>query len=196
MIQVPGEVADGDELLRRVRQEVLRSSQAGTRGQVSDGQPWTVSSLSLEPTLAPARQMAAIGTTVPTMRRVPWLLRPLARLVGWLMLRPLQMITRPQRSCNQALIESIDLLGQRIGELEGMVSRLDGRLRGLQAPVLEAQLFCREMATLQSRFDFLDTWARETLADLAVGFPERQRWEEGNSLGILSPAQEETWEGV
>jgi hypothetical protein len=109
----------------------------------------------------PARQTATMGTAVSALRRVPWLLRPLARLVGWLIRRPLQLSTRPQRSGNQALLATIDLLGKRVGELEGMVSQLDGWLRSLQAPVLEAQLYSREQI-----------------------------------LGIHSPVQEETWEGV
>jgi hypothetical protein len=143
---------DHDELLRRVREEVLRARPAGE--MTSRPLP------PVEPLLEVARDDAAVWAKVPAMRRFPAPVRPLLRAVGWVVSLGGRLLFRPQRRYNQALVEIADLLARRVSELEEQV-------RTMQADLIEAQLTCREMTTLQSRFDFLDVWTRDTLAHAA-----------------------------
>lgn len=57
-----------------------------------------------------AREHAEVGTRLPALRRVPWLLRPLAQACAWVILTGLRFVTIPQRFYNRALLAGLEQL--------------------------------------------------------------------------------------
>jgi FkbM family methyltransferase len=89
-----------------------------------------------------AEMHAPVGAAVPPLQRLPWPLRGLGRAVVRVALRLAQVVTRPQRACNQALVRCLRLLADGLEKAENERGQRDVRLRALEDRVerLEREL--------------------------------------------------------
>lgn len=118
------------ELLIRVQEEVARLSKlSSTNPYCSESGPVSYlgtgrrsrSSLDwglITAKLHIAEKNAAVGQSVPKLRRVPGTIRPLARFIAAVLLYPLRMITNPQREFNVAMLTALQALKDGVRQME------------------------------------------------------------------------------
>jgi SAM-dependent methyltransferase len=142
LVEINSPGVDADELMRRVRAEVARRRTPPTQ-QSPIGLPPPRASLDLETELVlppdlssveerllTAQKASAVGAHLPAMSKMRGLKRFFAVGVARAFLRTAELITRDQRTVNQAVIDSLSALGLVIRE-QG--SKVAGRLNQVAA---------------------------------------------------------------
>jgi len=103
-----------DEIMQRIQEKVRLRREHAVPRQPGTGAPVPADSLIFNQLLAQARDTAQVGLNVPPMSRTHGLKRKLAASVAKAFLRLAQLITRDQRTFNQAVVAALQALSERL----------------------------------------------------------------------------------
>jgi len=105
-----------DEIMQRIQEKVRLGRKQAAPQQVATAAPVaTGPSLIFSHLLAQLRDTAQVGASLPPMSRIHGLKRSLATVVANAFLRMAQLITRDQRTFNQAAIAALQAVIDRLG---------------------------------------------------------------------------------
>ena len=139
MLDVRNPEIDVDDVMRRIQEKVRLAAEHPVEAPPPEASLPAQSLASLGAHLARAREHAQVGSALPAMTRTTGLKRAIATRVANLFLRLAQLITRDQRTFNQAVLATLQASLERFGqqgsetrELAARLERLEARLRKLE----------------------------------------------------------------
>ena len=126
---------DLDELKRRIR-ELAAIRRGGPVPEAPADQSGSAAWSGVFAGLTWAEEHADLVHANPAMLSFPRAVRPLARLVGRVVLVLSRFLTRQQTDCNNATLTALHLLGatvrRRLDELDSRVARIENAVRELE----------------------------------------------------------------
>jgi O-antigen chain-terminating methyltransferase len=151
MLDVQNPEIKVDEIMQRIQEKVrLRREQPATLQGAAAGPPLPGgSSLGFNQLLAQVRDTAQVGISVPPMSRTHGLKRLVAEPIAKAFLRVAQLITRDQRTFNQAVVAALQALMERLGhDLTAHTAQTAARLDEMAAKHSELS---QKLGELESR---------------------------------------------
>lgn len=144
-----------DEIMQRIQEKVRLRREQGAPAQAGTAQSFPPdSSIMINQLVAQARDFAQVGVSVPPMTRTRGLKRAIARVFAHVFLRIAQLITRDQRSFNNAMLAAFQAFMERVAQQQGeLVRGADqfGRQMSQRVAELEAKLRNMEEQSAEER---------------------------------------------